>query len=34
MPVTALVSELYRLHIAKGDGELDSISIFKLFDRA
>lgn len=34
MPVTALVSELYRLHIAKGDGGLDSISIFKLFDRA
>ena len=34
MPVTALVSELYRLHIAKGDGDLDSISIFKLFDRA
>ena len=33
MPVTALVSELYRLHIAKGDGGLDSISIYKLFDR-
>ena len=34
MPITALVRELYRLHIAKGDGDLDSISIFKLFDRA
>jgi 3-hydroxyisobutyrate dehydrogenase len=33
MPLTALVNALYRLHVARGDGDLDSISIVKLFDR-
>jgi hypothetical protein len=28
MPVTALVNELCRLHLARGNGERDSISIF------
>jgi 3-hydroxyisobutyrate dehydrogenase len=32
MPLTALVNALYRLHVARGDGGLDSVSIFKLFD--
>jgi 3-hydroxyisobutyrate dehydrogenase len=32
MPVTALVNELYRLHVARGNGERDSISIFDLLD--
>jgi 3-hydroxyisobutyrate dehydrogenase len=32
MPMTALVNAFYRLHVARGDGELDSISICKLLD--
>ena len=32
MPVTALVHELYRLHVARGNGERDSISILDLLD--
>ena len=32
MPVTALVNELYRLHVARGNGGRDSISIFDLLD--
>jgi 3-hydroxyisobutyrate dehydrogenase-like beta-hydroxyacid dehydrogenase len=32
MPVTALVNELYRLHVARGNGGRDSISILDLLD--
>ena len=33
LPVTGLVTQLYRMHIADGNGDLDSISIRKLYDR-
>ena len=32
MPVTALVNELYKLHVARGNGGRDSISILDLLD--
>jgi 3-hydroxyisobutyrate dehydrogenase len=33
MPVTALVNELFRLHIAGGNGDRDSTSIFEVLER-
>jgi 3-hydroxyisobutyrate dehydrogenase len=33
IPVAALAAELWRFHIAKGNSDLDSVSIIKMFDR-
>jgi 3-hydroxyisobutyrate dehydrogenase-like beta-hydroxyacid dehydrogenase len=32
MPITALVSELCRLHVARGNGGRDSISIYEAIE--
>ena len=34
MPITGMVREFYRLHVARGHAKLDSISICQMFDRA
>ncbi|MCC7348497.1 MAG: hypothetical protein IT538_13980, partial [Variibacter sp.] len=34
MPLTALVNELCRLHVARGNGWRDSISIFEVVEGA
>ena len=33
IPVASLAAELWRLHISKGNSDLDSVSIIKMFDR-